>query len=352
MVGREGAVAGRQRRAARVGPLLGVQLHRESQPGRGGEEPVHLGRREGDRLAVGVDGVGQPSRGRRRQDLADDQIEPGVRAPLELGRHGVGAEEGGPDRDRQQLAEPPGHAQLAELGVAVEPVAALHLHGGDAVGEQRRQPGPALAQQRRLVGGAGGGHGGADAAAGPGQLLVAGPVQPPLELLGAVAGVDQVGVAVDQAGGEQPPLGVELERAPWRRPAARRPGRRRRSGRPAPPARRRGGSPYGEPGEPWSPAGPAGSAGPSRRPARSPPGRPPAWAGRARPGARSPRPAGSRRRRGASRRWPGRSRARGPGGGPPPRCRRPRSPPRRAARSPCRRRRRGGSRPRWRRRRC
>ena len=112
MVGREAAVAGRQRRAARVGALLGVELHRQPEARGRGEEPLHLGRGEGVGLAVGVDRVGQPGRRHRRQHLADDQVEVGVGAPGELRRHGVGAEEGGPDRDRQQLAEPPRHPEL------------------------------------------------------------------------------------------------------------------------------------------------------------------------------------------------------------------------------------------------
>src|SRR5690606_17133780 len=58
-----------------------------------------------------------------------------------------------------------------------------------------------------LGGGAGGGHGGDDAAAGAGDLLVGRPVEALLELAGAVAAEDQVGVAVDQAGGD--PAAVE-----------------------------------------------------------------------------------------------------------------------------------------------
>src|SRR5690606_38355162 len=83
-----------------------------------------------------------------------------------------------------------------------QPVAGLDLDGGDALGQHRVQPGQGGLQQCRIVGFAGSAHGGDDAAAGAGDVGVAHALQALLELVGAVAGVDEVGVAVDQAGAD------------------------------------------------------------------------------------------------------------------------------------------------------
>ncbi len=70
----------------------------------------------------------------------------------------------------------------------------------DAFGDQRVERGAGrLATSSSSRGGARRLHGRDDAAAGPGDLFVGRAGQPQLELVGAVAAKDQVGVAIDQA---------------------------------------------------------------------------------------------------------------------------------------------------------
>ncbi len=52
-------------------------------------------------------------------------------------------------------------------------------------------------------------HGGDDAAPGAGDLLIGGAGEPQLELMGAVAAENEMGVAVDQAGGDPAALAVD-----------------------------------------------------------------------------------------------------------------------------------------------
>ena len=71
----------------------------------------------------------------------------------------------------------------------------------------------ASAEQRVLVGFARGAHRRHDAAAGAGDVLVAGACQAHRKLVGALAAVDQVGVAVDQAGAQQGAGAVKARQA-------------------------------------------------------------------------------------------------------------------------------------------
>ncbi len=65
----------------------------------------------------------------------------------------------------------------------------------------------------RLVyrGGAGRAHGCRDASARPRNLRVRGPLLPRLELVGAIAGIDEVGVAVDES--RRDPMATRIERS-------------------------------------------------------------------------------------------------------------------------------------------
>ena len=129
------------------------------------------------------------------------------------GGHGVGAEEAGADADRALSRDGAGDAEHAELGVAVEAVAGLDLDGGHAFGDQGVDAGEGTGEERRLVGLAGGADGGHDAAAGAGQLLVGGAFEAHLELAGAVAAEDHVGVAVDERRGDEAAGEVALGQA-------------------------------------------------------------------------------------------------------------------------------------------
>src|SRR5690606_1510502 len=93
--------------------------------------------------------------------------------------------------------------QHPALAVEVQAVAGLDFQRGRAVGEQGAGARQGLRQQRVLACRADVAHGGDDAAAGAGDFLVAGALQALLELARAVAGEHQVGMAVDQPGGDQ-----------------------------------------------------------------------------------------------------------------------------------------------------
>ncbi len=95
-----------------------------------------------------------------------------------------------------------GRSQHLQLRVDIETVAGFDLDGGHAFrgqyGEARARP----VDQLGLAGGAGGGDGGQDAAAGARDVLVADAGQTLFEFPSAVAPVDEVGVTVDQSGGD------------------------------------------------------------------------------------------------------------------------------------------------------
>ncbi len=101
------------------------------------------------------------------------------------------------------------HFQFVRQGKAV---AGFDFDRGDAVGEQALQTRAGDCDQLCLGGGAGGGHGGQNAPAGFGGVLVADAAQARLELGAAVAGEHQVGVAVDQAGGEPAAIDIVVDR--------------------------------------------------------------------------------------------------------------------------------------------
>jgi hypothetical protein len=110
------------------------------------------------------------------------------------------AEEGRDHVDGALAAEPARSTELPGLGPGIEAIAGLDLDGGDALGEQRVEPGEALCDERVLARGARRLHGGDDPAAGTRDLRVGGAGKAQLEFVRAVAGVDEVRVAIDQAG--------------------------------------------------------------------------------------------------------------------------------------------------------
>ena len=180
-----------------------------------------------------------------------DEVDVVAAASRVLGRQRMGAEEGGAHRHAVGLAEAPRHAQLLALVFEREAVAGLDLDGADAVGQQLFEPRRGLREERVFVGLARGAHRGDDAAAGLRHLFVAGARQPHRELVGALAAVDQVGVAVDQARRDEGAAAVVPRQRGVLRPARRRARRSRRmralldhdgGHRPAPASARRSGA--------------------------------------------------------------------------------------------------------------
>src|SRR5476651_926305 len=111
----------------------------------------------------------------------------------------MGAEEARMHVDPAFAGEPSRGAELAALGREVEAVARLDLDGGDALSDQRVEAGQGGGDELVFGGKARRLHRRGDAAAAFGEFFVAGAREPELELLGAVAAVDQMSVAVDEA---------------------------------------------------------------------------------------------------------------------------------------------------------
>ena len=120
---------------------------------------------------------------------ADDEGDVGVGVVRELGGHDVGAEVGGLVGDLAREAE------RALLVRRREPVAGLGLEGRDAAATQLAGEARESAPELVVGGGTGAVHRAADAA---GRVRLA--RHAGRELVGAVAGEDQVGVAVDEPG--------------------------------------------------------------------------------------------------------------------------------------------------------
>lgn len=186
-----------------VAQLLGVDLYFQPVRVGGGEQLRGLFAREGDVLAEHVHRLGQPFGGDGREHHVAHLVDVFLRLPPR--RHRMRTEEGGHDFDLAQVFQLLGHAQLLALVVQSETVAGFDFDGGDAFGQHRVQPGQGGFQQRCIVGLPGGAHGGDDAAAGTGDVGIAHALQALLELARTVAGIDEVGMAVDQAGADQRP---------------------------------------------------------------------------------------------------------------------------------------------------
>ena len=78
MIGRKRAIARRERGTAAGSELIGVEFDRESQPLRSLEEARDLLRRERNRLAEGIDRVGQAFARDCGQDIVADERDVGV----------------------------------------------------------------------------------------------------------------------------------------------------------------------------------------------------------------------------------------------------------------------------------
>ena len=118
------------------------------------------------------------------------------------------------DPDLPLVAKAARGAKLADFGGGFQPVAGFDLDGRDAFRQQRIEARQGCSHQRFFV---------ASRVAvtvdrmppPPGDLLVAGAFQPHLELGGAVAGIDQMGVAVDQPRRDPAALAVDASAASW-----------------------------------------------------------------------------------------------------------------------------------------
>src|SRR6185436_11790241 len=100
------------------------------------------------------------------------------------------------DVHRALLRQAARHAQALQLARDLEAVARLDLDRGDALAHHRVEPRPRLARELLLRRFTGGLHRREDAPAGARDVLVAGTLESHLELACAVAGVDEVRMAI------------------------------------------------------------------------------------------------------------------------------------------------------------
>ena len=204
MVGGKCARAGRKGGAAGMGELFGMELDREVQRLCRGEDLRDLIGGEGDGFAEGVDLVDQPLGGEAVQGGQADLVEIGLGAALVIGRDGMGAKEGGDDAHGAQTGQPPRRKEHPAFGIEVETVAGLDLDRPDAFGKERIKAGKG--RDDEVVDGCrpGGGEGREDAAPGGGDGGIALTLEPHGEFRGAVAGMDDMGVTIDQRGRDKP----------------------------------------------------------------------------------------------------------------------------------------------------
>lgn len=131
-----------------------------------------------------------------------------VAAPIFHWRR-VCAEIAGGDADRPDMAEQAGALQHLHFTDPAEPIAGFDLDRGDAFAKQRIEPrqgfGDKLLDRQRI----GRLDRGDDAAAGPGDLLIGRAGQAHLEFAGPIAAVNDMGVAVDETGGD--PAAFEID---------------------------------------------------------------------------------------------------------------------------------------------
>ena len=240
MIGRQRSEFGRERGAARIRELVGVELDRQPVRPRGGEDAPRLLRRETDRLAEGVDGVGEARARDGRNRFLTDELDVGVATTRKFRGQRVRREQGRAHVDADVCRHGARGLQHPPLGRRVEPVARLDLDRRHAFGRERREPRPALRDERVGRRGARRTHRRRDAAARTRDLRVGRAFEAALEFVRAVAGVDEVRVAVDETRRDPAAAGIERARSAGDAPAARASRRPRRSARRRSRARPRG----------------------------------------------------------------------------------------------------------------
>jgi hypothetical protein len=136
----------------------------------------------------------------------------------------MGAQKCRADRDRARRAQRARGAQHADFARPIEAIARLDLDRRGPFRDQRVEAGQGAGDKIALARRARGAHGRDDAAAAPRDFFIGRAFEAHLELGGAVAAVDQVGVAIDQA--RRDPAARAIDDLPRikRRGIGRRPG--------------------------------------------------------------------------------------------------------------------------------
>ncbi len=203
VIGADGTQFGGQGATPRGAHLLGVDLEAQAQAAGALEDAASLGGAEGALLHEHVGEVGQAPAGHLGQHLLKDDLDVGLGVRAVLGGDHVGPQEGAAHIMAEVIGQAAADLQEAQFAFGGEAVAAFGLHAGDALGQQMLQAVPGQAGEVLHTGGAGGPDGGGDATTAAGDLLVADAAAAGLKVGEAIAGEDQMGVAVHQPGQHQ-----------------------------------------------------------------------------------------------------------------------------------------------------
>ena len=166
--------------------------------------------RKGDALAETVDRIDKPGLMSGRQGLLRNELHIAGAVVAIVRRKGMGAKKGRRDLDRQALAEFARHLQHLQLGLDIEPVARLDLDRRDALGQEIFEPPRGRGEKLLLARRARRLDRRQDAAARLGDLGIGDAVEPHLEFSRPIAAIDEMGVAIDEAGGEQSAAAIDL----------------------------------------------------------------------------------------------------------------------------------------------
>ena len=174
------------------------------QPGRdpGLEDDAGLVRGESDVLAEDVDGGRVALLQRGRDDPVHHEADVVGAAARVLGRDGVRGQQRGRDVGRDVAHEPGRHLEHPQLRVEVEAVAGLDLDSRDPPCAQLPSPHGRARGQLLVRGAPGGAHRRHDAPSRPRDLGIGLAQKAAAEVPAPVATENDVGMAVDEAGGE------------------------------------------------------------------------------------------------------------------------------------------------------
>src|SRR5262245_229147 len=209
MVDRKGTISGSELGAAQIGELFGMELYRKAKLLCRGEDLLCLGDRESDAFTKGIDRIGKLCLGDSRQRPVADEIDIGGMIVAIFGWKSVSAKIARHDIDEMNLTELARHFEHLQFGVDIETVARFDLDRGDTFGEQALESSRCRSDELIFRGLACRAYGRENAAARLGDLGIGSTIEAHFELVGAVAAVDEMGVAVDQARGQEPSAAIE-----------------------------------------------------------------------------------------------------------------------------------------------
>jgi hypothetical protein len=209
VIGGDGADLCGEVRSAAVGELVGMQLPEEAGVDPRFQDSAGFLPGEGGLLQKDVAAAREALPGGMRDDLLHDQVHVASPVLAILGGDDVRGEKCRHDANGSRLGEATVDRELLQLFLQREAISALAFDGRDAEGQHLVQEEAGALVEILLARRPGRPDGGEDPAAGLGDLQVGAAEDPLLELAGAPAGEGEVGVAVDEAGNDEPASGVQ-----------------------------------------------------------------------------------------------------------------------------------------------